>query len=141
MALPIVGQKNSSQVRMAVEDDAEQIERFAFVPVGCAPDAGDGRHVRVVFVQQNFQTQAMMLRCRKQMIVDFETRIFFDPRSAPQRSARKSNVASGPVFRAQHTSTICSRGTIDRHFAERFDDLGDPVRVLTLQRRHQLGRR
>src|SRR6185436_8546307 len=51
MSLPIVGQQDPSQIRMAVEDHAKQIECLALVPVCCLPNARHARHVRVFFIQ------------------------------------------------------------------------------------------
>ena len=53
MSLPIVRQQNPPQIRMTVENHAEQIVSFAFVPVCSSPYAGDGWHVNVFLVQQN----------------------------------------------------------------------------------------
>src|SRR5207253_6255859 len=83
MSLPVVGQEDAAQIWMIAEDHSKQIVGFAFVPIRGAPHARNARHVRVSFVKQHFQPDAVMLRCRKQMVVDFKTRLFF-------RSAIKS---------------------------------------------------
>src|SRR6266446_9930890 len=63
VTLPVVRQKNPAQVRMFIKNDSKEIKRFALVPVGRAPHAGNGRNVRVVFVQHDLQAQAMMFGC------------------------------------------------------------------------------
>src|SRR5712692_1011166 len=63
--LPIVRQENSTQVRMAVENNAEQIVCLSFVPIRGAPDTSHRRHVSIVFVQQHLQAHAMMFCCRE----------------------------------------------------------------------------
>src|SRR5712691_2672586 len=63
VSLPIVRQKNPAQVRMSIKNYSKEIKRFALVPVGCAPHGGNGRNVRIVFVQHDLQAQAMMFGC------------------------------------------------------------------------------
>src|SRR3546814_11701971 len=46
---PVVGQ-DPAQVRMALEDDAEQVERLALEPVRAGPQVGDRGHDRQVVV-------------------------------------------------------------------------------------------
>src|SRR6187399_3402893 len=41
----VVGE-DAAQVEVAVEDDAEEVERLALEPVGRAPDLAEGRHLR-----------------------------------------------------------------------------------------------
>ena len=77
MAFPFVRQKDATQVRVAVEDHSEEIKGLALVPVGCAPDARHSLNVRVVIVQENFQSQAMILRRLEQMVINLEARLFF----------------------------------------------------------------
>src|SRR5512141_2560528 len=43
-----------AQVRMAGEHDAEQVERFALVPVGVAPDAAERVHHREIIVRREY---------------------------------------------------------------------------------------
>src|SRR6185503_13633061 len=73
VSLPIVRQQNTTQIRMVVENDAKQIERLAFVPVRGLPDAGHGFEVSIFLVQQDFDSHAMVLRSREEVIVHFET--------------------------------------------------------------------
>src|SRR6266849_7335402 len=77
--LPGIGQQYAAQVRMIVKDDSKQIVGFAFVPIRRPPDTGDAGDVSVMFVEQHLQTHPAMLRRRKEMIVDFEARLFFRP--------------------------------------------------------------
>src|SRR5258707_5473540 len=76
MSLPIIRQKDATQIRMVVKNNSKQIECFALVPISRAPDTGDARHPRIIFVKQHFQTHAMMFQRGKQMIVDFKARLF-----------------------------------------------------------------
>ena len=48
VADPVFGAEDPPGVRVAVEDDAEQVEDLAFVPVGGGPDIRDGGQVGVV---------------------------------------------------------------------------------------------
>ena len=61
---------------MAVEDNAEKIERLALVPVRGAPNPGHGRHMHVIFVEHHFQSQPMMFCRREQMVIDFKAGLF-----------------------------------------------------------------
>ena len=54
-----------------------KIKSFALVPVRGAPDAGDRRYARVVFIQHNLQAQPVIPSCREQVVVHFEARLFF----------------------------------------------------------------
>ena len=62
MSLPIIGQKYATQVRVIIENHSKQIVSLALVPICRAPNAGHAGHVRVILVNQNFQTDAMELR-------------------------------------------------------------------------------
>src|SRR6266850_1172626 len=64
MALPIIRQKNSSQIGMFVENNTEEIEGFALVPVRGPPNAGDRRYMNIIFVKHNLQTKPVMPGCR-----------------------------------------------------------------------------
>jgi len=77
MALPVVRQQDATQVRMAVKDHAEQIERLALVPVCRTPNAGDALDMRVFLVQQHLQANAMVFSCGEEMVIDFEAGFFF----------------------------------------------------------------
>ena len=127
MSLPIVGQKYPPQVRMSVEDNSKQIESFAFVPICRAPNAGNCRHVRVVFVNNDLQPQAMMLCCRKQMVVHFESRLFFHTavRTANIRKEIKLRVRASFKFRTYFNDVSCRNDRCD--FAQRLDDLASPI--------------
>src|SRR2546430_11581894 len=53
-------------IRMSVEDYPKKIVRLALVPVRGAPNSGDGRHVYVVFVEQDLEPEPLItLRDRK----------------------------------------------------------------------------
>ena len=47
-AFPVVGQQNSSQISVAVEKDAEKVEGFSLLPVGCRPEVGDCGEMGIV---------------------------------------------------------------------------------------------
>ena len=79
MSLPIVRQKYATQIRMIFEHNAEQVVSLSLVPICRAPDSGDGGHMRIVFAQDDFQTNSMMPGGREQMIVNFKTRLFLRP--------------------------------------------------------------
>ena len=61
---------------MTLKDDAEEIKSLTLVPVCCSPNSGDSRYAHVCFVKQNLQPQPVIFGGRKQMIVNFETRLF-----------------------------------------------------------------
>src|SRR5438128_10231517 len=62
VSLPIVGQKDAAQIRVIIKNHSKQIVSLSLVPICRAPNAGHARHVRVILVNQNFQTDAMELR-------------------------------------------------------------------------------
>jgi len=47
MADPVFGAEDAAEVGVVVEDDAEQVEGFAFVPIGGVPEVGDGGDVGI----------------------------------------------------------------------------------------------
>src|ERR1700754_3768766 len=98
VSLPIVRQQNAAQIRMSVEDDAKQIKRLALVPIRGAPHAGNGRHVRVFFTQHDLQTHAMMFCSGEEMIIDFETRVFFNAAIRATDVRQKIEPAFWPGF-------------------------------------------
>lgn len=79
MSLPVVGQEDAPQIGMIIEDDSEQIVSLSLVPIRSAPDTGYSGHMGVVFAKDDLQTNPMMPGGREQMIVNFETRLFFRP--------------------------------------------------------------
>src|SRR5436190_19630020 len=60
VALPVVRQQDAAQIGVTVEDHAKQIKRFALVPIRGAPNPSHTRHVRVVVIQQDLQTQPVI---------------------------------------------------------------------------------
>lgn len=47
-AYPVVREEDSAEVGVAVEENAEEVEGFAFLPVGCGPEVGDGGVMGVI---------------------------------------------------------------------------------------------
>src|SRR5262245_2785293 len=76
MTLPVLRQKNAAQIGMAVEDDANEIKCFTFMPICCAPNTRDRRNVWVPVIEQHFQSQPMKFLRREQVIIYLETRLF-----------------------------------------------------------------
>src|SRR6185503_8617889 len=141
VTLPIVRQEYPAQIRMPFEDNAEEVKRFALVPVCRPPYTGDSRHARVVFVQQDFQTDSMVLGGRKQMVVDFKTRFLFDPSISAAKVRQEIKLRFGAGFeRGAHVNYV-QRWNDGGNFTKRLDNFGYPMLVLALQRRHQMGRR
>src|SRR6185437_1821415 len=60
MALPGRRHQDSAEMRMAVEGDAEQVPRFAFVPVGCRPNLSDGLEGRGRSFQRNLEADVFI---------------------------------------------------------------------------------
>src|SRR5579863_7057116 len=58
MPVPVDRHQNAHHVRMIAERDAEQIEYFAFMPVGRAPDAVNGIDLGLLAVHFAFDAHA-----------------------------------------------------------------------------------
>ena len=141
MPLPVIRQEYAAQIRMAVENYSKQIVGFALVPVCCPPDRGHGRYVRIFFIQQNLQTQAVMLCRRKQVIIHFQARFLFRSTIKPAQISEKIEFVTGSSLQK-----LTGRHDVRaRHdyccFAERRRDFTHRIRLLTLQRRRDLRRR
>src|ERR1035438_1281210 len=74
MPFPIVRQHDAAQVGMVEEADAKEVEHFALVPVGAAPDSGDGIDYGIRTSEAALETQALVTLDAVQVIDDFETR-------------------------------------------------------------------
>ena len=73
MSFPVVGHHDPRQIRVISEAHAEQVERFAFVPICAGPDRSDGIDLRIVAVQPAFEAQAFAAAFhRMEEIDDFE---------------------------------------------------------------------
>ena len=59
---------------MVEEAHAEEVEHFAFIPVGAAPDAGDGIDCGLGARQAALQAQALIAFDGVQVVDDFEAR-------------------------------------------------------------------
>ena len=98
MALPIVRQENSSQIRMIVKNNSEQVVGFALVPVCRAPYACDCRHMNVLLIEQYFQPKTVKLGRREQVIVDFKARLFFGAAIDATKIGKKVEFRLGSGF-------------------------------------------
>ena len=132
MSLPIVGQKDATQIRVIIKNHSEQIVSFALVPFRCSPDAGDARYVWVVFIHDNFQTNAMKLRGRKQVIVYFEARFFFRPTIESADIGKEIEFQTRRSFKKRANVDDVLAWNDQRRFAERFDNFAQPSGVLAL---------
>ena len=123
---------------MPLKDNAEKVKRFALVPVCRPPHSGNGWHAHVVFVEQDLQPEAMMLRSRKQVIINFKARFLFDPSICAAKVRQKiefrirAGFQSGTHINNMHRRNNCGNLTV------RLDNFRYPLRVFTLQRRHQM---
>src|SRR2546423_743121 len=141
MSLPIVRQKNAAQIRMIVENYSKQIVSLAFVPICPAPDAGNARHVRVILVQNNFQADAMELRSRKKVIVDFKARLFFRSAIKAAQIRKEIEFQTGSCFQKRARIRDEFARNDNRCFAESLYNFADPFSTRTLQRRRDRRRR
>ena len=87
--------QDTAQVRIGYGSDAEQIENFAFVPIGPAPDAVDGIDFRVLAADLAFQAQAFVALERMQMIDNFK-RGSAGYRSTAVTVLRRMNASASP---------------------------------------------
>src|SRR5919197_1286830 len=69
--LPVVVHDDPAQVRVTLERDSHQVERFALVPVGGRPDRNDGRH-RLAVVDPSLDANPGRGRNREQVVIDAE---------------------------------------------------------------------
>src|SRR5690606_1478291 len=68
----VIGQ-DAAKVGMTAEQDAEQVERLAFVPIRRAPNAGDGVEDRLrIVLAERTKAQAPVVRDRQELIDDRE---------------------------------------------------------------------
>lgn len=132
MSLPIVGQKNATQIGVLIEYDTKQIVSFPFVPIRCAPDAGYSRHMCVIVVKQDLEPHAMKLRSGKQVIIYFEAGLFFRSAIKPAHVREKIHFQPGLTFQKSTGCDDVFARNDDGDFAESFRYIGDPFRMLTL---------
>ena len=83
----------------------------------------------------------MVFGSRKQMIVDFKTRLFFKTSidAAKIRKEIEPRIRAG-LESGAHVNNM-RRWYNNSDFSVRFNNFSYPIGVFTLQRRHQLGRR
>src|SRR6266478_4865538 len=74
MAHEFVVEVDAAKVRMAVEADAIEVERFAFEPVGARPESAQARDHRIVLGHPALHAQAMEQAGGDQVIDDGEPR-------------------------------------------------------------------
>src|SRR6185369_12747020 len=132
MSLPIVGQENATQIWMFVKDDSKQIESFALVPVRSAPDSSDCGHMRVIFIKQNLEPQAMKLSGRKQVIVHLEARFCFGPSIKSADVRQKIELQPRILFKKMAGRDDVFTRNNDCGFTQGLNLMRDPFRMLTL---------
>ena len=82
-----------------------------------------------------------MFRGREQMVIDLKTRFLFGAAIGAAKVRKEIELRFCAGFqRGTHLYDV-QPGDHCGHFAVRLNDLGHPVGVCMLQRRHQLGRR
>src|SRR5258705_8794632 len=108
------------------------------MPVGGAPYSGDALHVHVFLIKQNFQTEAVMFSRREEMVIDFKSRFFLRTSvgAADIRKEIKTSIRRSLKKRTGRDNAFTRND--QRYFSVSSDDLGDPFRMFTLQRRHEL---
>src|ERR1041385_8985563 len=123
---------------MPIKDHPKQIIRLTLVPVSCSPNAGDTIYVKIVFIQQYLQEPAVILCRREQVIVDLKPWFFL--RAAIGTTKIRQEIKSGfrPRFQKPANGSYVLPGHNERCFSQGFNNFDDPVRMLTLERRHEL---
>ena len=109
----VVGEE-APQVGMPDEEDPEEIERFALVPVGGCPHAGDRVHDgSLIVLAGHLQPQSAVVGDRQQMVNHRESRrgpiVGLGQRFAGFRTARRRVAAPG-IAAAEHAAAE-SRGS------------------------------
>ena len=132
MPLPIIRQKDAAQIRVIIENHSKQIVSLALVPIRGAPNAGYARHVRVVLVNQNFQTDAMKLRGREQMIVNFKARLFLRSAIETAQIRKEIKFQAGSCFQKQTRIRDEFARNDNRCFTEGCYNFTDPIAMCTL---------
>src|SRR5690242_11955892 len=117
---------------MTVEDDAKEIERLALMPVCRLPHAGHCLYVNIVFVQHDFQAYAVMLRRREEVIVDLETRLFFDTAIGAANVCQKVELCLRRRLQELTRGDDVFAWHDHGRLAQGGDHFGDPLRMLTL---------
>jgi hypothetical protein len=77
MSVEIRGQEYTAKIRMILEDNAEEIVRFAFMPVRCPPDACDGGDLWIILAHAHLKPQPVIVLGLKKMIVDDKSIFLF----------------------------------------------------------------
>ena len=75
------------------------------------------------------------------MIVDFKARFLFYASVGAAKVRQKIKLRIGAGFESGTHVNNMQRGNNSGYFTVSLDNFGYPVRMFTLQRRHQLGRR
>jgi hypothetical protein len=123
MPFPVGRHENAFEVRMVVYVDAEHVPNFAFVPVGGAPDAGNGFDVRLVTGYARFDTQAAESFDGVEVIDDFKARGRRVPIDGGDRT--QANVFFGVFQKAAQVDDLGGVGD-ERGLAESFDGSTPP---------------
>src|SRR5882724_7245803 len=126
---------------MSVKDNAEEVKSFALMPVGRAPDTGHRWHMHIAFVEDNLQPDPMMLRSGEEVVIDFKTRLLFNPAINTAKIRKKVELRIQAKLQGAADIGNVQAWHLRGYFTVCFDNVSHPVFVFTLQRRHQLGRR
>src|SRR6266550_1890337 len=101
VALPVVVHEDAALVRVAVEAEAHEVERFALVPIRSRPDADETRNL-LVFVDPDLKPHARCARTKtEQVVTDREAARLF-PRQ-PLVPLRRGLVQVATAMRADVT--------------------------------------
>src|SRR6185295_5088363 len=137
MSLPVLRQQDTSQIWMPIKNHPKQIIRLTLVPISCSPNAGDTIYVDVVLIQQYLQAPAVILCRREQVIVHLEPRFFLSAAIGTTKIRQEIKPRFRPRFQKAANGSYVLPGHNKRCFSQGFDDFDNPVRVLTLERRHE----
>src|SRR5581483_1183294 len=68
MSLPVVGEQDPREVRMAIEDDAVEVEGLPLVPVGGGEQRGHRRQAGIVLCDPHLHPETMPVKGRAQLV-------------------------------------------------------------------------
>src|SRR3989442_1288417 len=104
-------------------------------------DGGCGPIEIVVFVQQDLEPEPLITRGRKQVIVDFKTWLCFRPTIESAQVGEEIKFETRSYFHETARGHYVLAWNRYRRLAQRFDNIGGPIRVFTLKRRRDQRRR
>ena len=132
MTLPVIWQQDATQIRMLVKDHPEKIVSLSLVPIRCAPDAGNAGNVRIVFIEQHLQSDAVMFGSREQVIVDFEPRLFLGSAIESAKVSQEIKFQPWSSFEKATSGDDVFARHDDGGLAEGLHNLDDPFLMFTL---------